>query len=922
VTRADLNDAAEYFQQLDKNGKITNAYPDGKPVHLKDIHLEAGMQCVDCHFEQDNHGDGHLYGATRDVVSEDCVDCHGTAEKPAMLLRYLSEDGGADAMTQAQTSLDSRQKAYDTAVKRLDDAKKATPPRTPAQITTLTRAVTTAKTALTRAQTNYDRIKDEYTHIWTGTGASGTPNQWDLKHFEVDGDSLYQISAEGAADPKQADSMHLPKRWLVTQTIDTINKSSVWAKGPATRPFYTSDGVQTTHLDRAAYAHSVRRDLTWGELPNPNDKNVPASQMLAHADSNVSCYACHTSWNTSCFGCHLPQRANQEKPMLHNEGTVTRNYTNYNYQTLRDDMYMLGRDGTTRGNKIVPVRSACAVMVSSQDALRRWIYVQQQTVSAEGFAGTAFSPYYPHTVRATETRECSDCHLHKDSDGHVDNNAVMAQLLMQGVNAYNFIGRFAWVGCGDEGLQAIAVTTRDEPQAVYGSRLQEEAYPSDYSKHVANKLNLSESYEHAGDVVDVQMRGEYCYTACGSKGFIAYDIANIDDKDFSERITFAPVSPLGQRFYINSKDATSICSPSTLALNPAKPQLPINEEQKVSLFYAFLYLTDAQEGLIVIGNPLDSPNGPGVSTLLDGDPQNNFLERALTYNPGGLLTGARHCDMYGTYAWISCDAGIVVLDLRDPLHPRHVTTITDVKGARKAQFQFRFGFVVDATGVKVYDMTDPENPQRVQGADVALADARDIYLCRTYAYVAAGKQGLVILDVEKPEAPKIDQVYSRDPGTGIVLDDVTAIKVGMTNASMYAYVADGVNGLRVLQLTSSDDRDSEPGVSTWSFLGFSPHPHPRLIAQMKTPGPALCISKGLDRDRAVDESGNQLSVFGRRGARPLNLEEQQLMYLLPQPDGSRKPFYVQDGPSNDTRKYKPDSARFSSPYEFSKPSGG
>ena len=35
----------------------------------------------------------------------------------------------------------------------------------------------------------------------------------------------------------------------------------------------------------------------------------------------------------------------------------------------------------------------------------------------------------------------------------------------------------------------------------------------------------------------------------------------------------------------------------------------------------------------------------------------------------------------------------------------------------------------------------------------------------------------------------------------------------------------------------------------------------------------------MDRDRAVDESGNQIAVFGRIGARPLSLEEQRKMYL-------------------------------------------
>ena len=110
------------------------------------------MQCVDCHFESDAHGNGHLYGATRDAITEDCVDCHGTVEKPAMLLRYLSEDGGADAYSQSQASLASRQKALDTAQTRLKDAVAAKRPA--AQITTLTRAVTTAQRALDRAKTS------------------------------------------------------------------------------------------------------------------------------------------------------------------------------------------------------------------------------------------------------------------------------------------------------------------------------------------------------------------------------------------------------------------------------------------------------------------------------------------------------------------------------------------------------------------------------------------------------------------------------------------------------------------------------------------------------------------------------------------------------------------------------------------------
>jgi len=148
-----------------------------------------------------------------------------------------------------------------------------------------------------------------------------------------------------------------------------------------------------------------------------------------------------------------------------------------------------------------------------------------------------------------------------------------------------------------------------------------------------------------------------------------------------------------------------------------------------------------------------------------------------------------------------------------------------------------------------------------------LVEANNIYLVRTYAYVAAGKQGLAIIDIERPDQPRIDQIYD----AGGAINDARDVKVGMTNVSLFAYLADGANGLRVIQLTSPE--------WTGGNYGFSPRPAPRLIATHRARGAALAISEGLDRDRAVDESGNQLAVFGRRGARPLNLAEMRRMFI-------------------------------------------
>ena len=94
--------------------------------------------------------------------------------------------------------------------------------------------------------------------------------------------------------------------------------------------------------------------------------------------------------------------------------------------------------------------------------------------------------------------------------------------------------------------------------------------------------------------------------------------------------------------------------------------------------------------------------------------------------------------------------------------------------------------------------------------------------------------------------------------------------LGSVNASMFALVADGKNGLRVLQMISPEN---VPG-----HMGFTPRPNPKLIATYKTHGEAVAVSRGLDRDRVVDETGNQTVVFGRRGSRPFHVDEMEAFY--------------------------------------------
>jgi hypothetical protein len=663
-----------------------------------------------------------------------------------------------------------------------------------------------------------------------GTQLKRLRTPWQQQRFYWQEGKLYQRSV-----------VEQGKQWEVVQVKDTITPGN------------------SHYSEKSRLAKTLQKDgATWGSLPQ-DLKN------LAHSDSRMTCVTCHSSWTTSCFGCHLSMTANQKTPMLHNEGLTTRNWTAYNFQVLRDDVYMLGIDGTVTGNKISPVRSACAVVVSSQSQNRDWLYYGQQTVSAEGFSGQSFSPYVPHTVRAKETKSCTDCHVSNSKD----NNAWMAQLFVQGTNFLNQLGRFAYVADGNEGLSAIAIAERDEPEAIIGSDLHRVAYPERYRKHVAEKSELREAYEHKGTVLDVQLRGEYLYAAMGTGGLRVFDVANIDNKDFSERITTAPVSPFGQQLYVKTKYAMAVASPSTLAIDPARKRDPENEEGPIHPMYGFLYVADKYEGLVVVGDARPGSKTPGVSTLLDGEPRNNFLRRALAFNPDGALTGAHRITIAGVYAYMLSDSGLVVVSLENPLSPKVVAHIgtPELRNPTGIAIQFRYAFLTDADGLKVLDVTHLDRPKLVAGASVALSDARNITVSRTYAYVAGGRNGIAIVDVERPEQPRLDSKFSASGD----LNDVNDIKIGMVASGQYGLVADGKNGFKVVQLFSSE--------ATPQFYGFSPKPVPKLIARYRGPRPALAISRGVDRDRAVDESGNQLAVFGRRGSRPFNLQEMQRLYL-------------------------------------------
>src|SRR5207302_2746715 len=132
---------------------------------------------------------------------------------------------------------------------------------------------------------------------------------------------------------------------------------------------------------------------------------------------------------------------------------------------------------------------------------------------------------------------------------------------------------------------------------------------------------------------------------------------------------------------------------------PARLHIPQNEEQPIDLFYAFVYISDREEGLVI----------SNVATLVDGNPDNNFLKESETirFNPNGALTGATFVAATGHRLYMTTPRGLFVIEVPDVAHPRIVGELTNgfLRTPRCIANHLRHGFITDDDGPKIVELT-------------------------------------------------------------------------------------------------------------------------------------------------------------------------------------------------------------------------
>ena len=190
------------------------------------------------------------------------------------------------------------------------------------------------------------------------------------------------------------------------------------------------------------------------------------------------------------------------------------------------------------------------------------------------------------------------------------------------------------------------------------------------------------------------------------------------------------------------------------------------------------------------------------------------------------------------------------------------------------------------SGLDVVDVTDPAPPgDPAAGACAARRCAPQSSSSRTYRLCRQRTRGA-------------RDRRRRAPGAAADLHELHRRRRGSTTRATWSSARPtprcspmsptGVNGLKVIQLTSPETQPN--------FYGFSPEPKPELIAWYPTASPALALSRGLERDRGVDETGQP-----DRGLRPHRLAAVQSGRDEAALYGPRRPALCRDRPGQDRR---------------------
>jgi hypothetical protein len=820
-------------------------------TRLNDIHLERGLNCVDCHIQNDVHGDGNTYTRNWDSLQIECEDCHGTNDSPASLV--FSGPNGGDSMESER---------YITA--------------------------------------------------------------FDKPWFERDGDQIIQHSR---IDPKLS--------WVVPQLKDVgENALADYAHRQPLESFQAGPDKGSAQCSPFLDEDScTEASCSWDGSSCRGFERRYAHVAEAGEKGGLECYSCHAGWQPNCMTCHVAVDVSKPKQEIWwgDDDVEEAFFQLFSY--TRSPFY-LGVSGNTEGNRISIYRSTMQthLTITADVPLNGETVPLQLAESAmfstkSNLSSMVSNPYFPHTVRKVETKQCARCHTLVDDRGHIANDHMVTEATAHGTGRYQNIGDWAVVATSS-GLNLLDVKQENRGLITFPGFDFDDAFnrrvelPLHAPPAVRNAaLDVAfvrgVSFENgSGDITDVAIVGH-------EAGVSVVDVFGRDLNTFSntlgtptfDKTAFLPpteiarIESLGAVRSVDVVDAAASQSTTFIALT--------DEELAVIDFRAALSF-DTLTGKNGRLNVLDPDAGTGAIgddevDLVDGGPDSASQGTVVVGSLPHGLRAPTQVILYGRFAFVTHAGGLGLyqIDDADPARKRadidlgvplaQLANFETLRPALDAVVQGRFAYVATGEGgIEIFDVGPAVLPLREEdGSFAALstepigralvdgsqpADSRAVAFWGSRLVVADGRNGLRIVDVSVPAVPVLEQTIAQLPDGGRI-QQATAVVMAEVPTRTFAIVADGsqihaVNvtptvDFRTQLKAAADDPDRFRGFRLSQeradpMTPFDPKNATRQILTFPASGQVTALARGLALDQLSDKSGRRLRDAWPIGARTLD----------------------------------------------------
>ncbi|HTG17774.1 MAG TPA: hypothetical protein VK747_21180, partial [Blastocatellia bacterium] len=713
-------------------------------VRLMDIHLEKGMECVDCHFYQDLHGDGNIYTRNWDAIEIECQDCHGTAKKLATL-----------------------------------------------------------KTSGPNGGNNLRQSMDE----------NGTP------FFEIRGDgSRIQRS-------RVRDGLF----WRIPQVKESITKGN-------------------EHFSQDAFDAMGVRDSS-----NP--------KQFAHINKSreqgkLECYTCHNAATPQCFACHYSQdyfpkvtpnstlaisgqpRRNDQQMMEIWMGEKFVPNPNFFFFGVVRSPFTLGTNGNTEFNKVSTFRSIMELNFSvggpNGDTL-----VENTSFTATTHdlvtgdrprSGSTLNPYMPHTVRLKETKDCDVCHTLRDNSGNIMNNNLLAGSFGLGTGRYHDLGD--WVFAPLQGPAPgllmmdikkevkLIVNEDDAPQKI-GDKTAPTQKQIDDAKKLTNNVFPGFNVDNNADGTTKFRKVEFDGSQDGAAFVNPRDTAlirNYTAKDHKIRgadLVFVADGTGGLKIVLaTARDGAQILKTERRAEFTDPDAAAEKLRQTLGPTVVRVVPTANAQGVDVVSSDLSdefvyvADGAAGVKVV--------YTHELFTSQPtivGQVATPgfANKVRIEGDFLFVADGpAGLTIVDVSNRNNPSVVGTVNTGGNALDVAVYGAFAFIANGNnGMAVVDISNERNPKFVIAytANGAINDARGLDYADNRVYLADGANGLRIIDITIPATPVLLGTIANGERNGgnDPINDAESVAMAVVPFRTFAMVSDGKNGLRAVNITDFKD---------------------------------------------------------------------------------------------------------------------